>query len=349
MKKKLLFSALCLLLSYLVYEYRPVLVRICGNTPEESFAISMPYADKRRLESFFRYHCLVENWIYTLAGAKPVTFSCIHKPFTSELFFWYDPLTWVSWYEGEARTREWKTWRRYQHYFLKSRFHIFESCDPQWKNSIALVLVDSYQLDRALREWKQDFQRILQKDRIDANELLLEAQTRPFLSEVLKNHDALIGIILGFGRENAWAFFNNDHKKAPLSSVWGEELMQEMLTKQNGKGIFDPWDLDHLYFPGFGADLSSDETIRLKRIYQETRNQIVRYYSGRDFLEATLSLLAECPLDGGCSGEIEMGEQQIVAQASSDYFWMQGRSFPKNKQIRSIFWMGSQQLQYHVR
>ena len=221
---KKLFFFICLGgLFFIGYNYRPVVVHISGKTPEKNFTITMPYKDKRQLEYFFRYHCLIDNWIYTLAGVKPVTFSFIRKPFASEIFYWSDPISWVVWYQNESRIWQWKTWSKYQHHFQNSRFQFLENFEPKWEHSVVVILVDSIQINRIVQDNIQDFETILQSKNIHSKELLRQGESRPFLSEVLKNHDALIGMVLGFGRENAWLFFNNDHTKHYVPPVWEEQ------------------------------------------------------------------------------------------------------------------------------
>ncbi|MES2272914.1 MAG: hypothetical protein V4487_01835 [Chlamydiota bacterium] len=272
------------ILAYLINENRTVNVKVLGITSEGDFVIPMRWKDKKRLDYFFRGVCLIQQWAYTLIGSKPVTFTGLQKPFTTKRSLW--PSNFRN-YLG------WKTWLKYQSYFSQSPFLIFPDREPGQEKTIYMTIVDKAHFDRVVRENMQDFQIVLGRKIIDSQVLLNEALLSPFLCEVLKNHDGLIGTVLGYGRENAWAFYNRDEaKEGFLGSAWEPELLDEMIVRLSKKDwSFEAWDLSDLYFPSFAADPESDETKKLKQLYREDREKIVRYYKGKDFVEATLRLL----------------------------------------------------------
>ena len=53
-----------------------------------------------------------------------------------------------------------------------------------------------------VQHYADDFKRILNRD-VTGEELLREGMEKSFLSEVLCDHDLLMGILFGFGRNNA--------------------------------------------------------------------------------------------------------------------------------------------------
>jgi hypothetical protein len=48
-----------------------------------------------------------------------------------------------------------------------------------------------------------------------------------------------------------------------------------------------------LMYPTFMADINTEETKQLKLEYLQTREKILDFYKGKNFLEATLELLAD--------------------------------------------------------
>lgn len=128
------------------------------------------------------------------------------------------------------------------------------------------------------------------------------------MSEVLFNHDGLIGTLLGFGRDNA--FLVHEHgisksdaevddlkQKFNFGNPWETEEM-ELDEKLESIGWINAFitgnhlkNLDLNPLPGFIAILDHPETLRLKESYLQTRKKMLAYYKGKDFLEATLLAL----------------------------------------------------------
>ena len=78
-----------------------------------------------------------------------------------------------------------------------------------------------------------------------------------------------------------------------MVSAWPDEESVN-LEKLSQKDLsFQPWDLYDLFYPRFACDPESDETKQLKRTYKEEREKIVKYYEGKDVVEATLSCLVQ--------------------------------------------------------
>jgi hypothetical protein len=124
----------------------------------------------------------------------------------------------------------------------------------------------------------------------------VEAQRKPFLNQILKNHDGLIGTLLGYGRNNAWAF----HEKSKNMQSFideKEQLRMKTFCQQQGSWKFFTGsfcrDFSYLPLPGFAADFNDPETKTLKNTYSKSRNKILDSYREKDFLEVTLHLLCE--------------------------------------------------------
>jgi hypothetical protein len=256
-------------------------VHVIGASPEHGFIISMPRKDKQRLEGFLRHFCLFEQWVYTLAGVKPVSFSVCHKkcPF----FGFFFPRT--------KGLLGWKTWLKYQHYFQNSRFVVFADVGLEFKDWMLIVIVDRLQFDQVIQKYADDFQSVLHLDSLDSKKLLERTKDRSFLQDTLHGHDGLIGTILGYGRNNAWRFFERSQgNEVVLEMMWDQDLMGHMLDHWNKKPHAKPWDLSHLFYPSCVAARDSEESTSFRNLYRDTREQIFDYYEGKDFVEATLSL-----------------------------------------------------------
>lgn len=115
---------------------------------------------------------------------------------------------------------------------------------------------------------------------------------------VLKHHQGLIGTLLGYGRNNAWAFHLRDQaqqaKKDPIRILQSaaaqkrEKALNEKLKLFTRGQRFNPLFMN---LPGFVADLDSIETQILRTQYEQDYQTILRRYKEGDFLEVTLQQL----------------------------------------------------------
>lgn len=274
---------LCAVLIYQISQNRLIDVHVLGETPDKNFVISMSIKDKSSLDGFFRHYCFLEQWAYTLIGVKPVTFSLSPQMKFSVNAF--SP-------RNLAKIRGWKTWLKYQHYFQGSRFHIFTDREPNYPKRELLVIVDGLQFDRLIHKYDHDFQSILDLDYNRTMKLFEQAHNQSFIHDVLQDNDFLLGIILGYGRENARLFCERAQgREVFLESVWDSVDMDRMLDHWNRKKYFEYWGPSDLFYPSFASDKKSEETKSLRHMYTQAREKILQYYEGKDFLETTFHLL----------------------------------------------------------
>ena len=243
--------------------------------------IKMPLRDAKRLEWLFLNLMVQETWAYTLGGSKPVSFCFGELPFPSlpSLF----PMT-IRFALG------WKTWEKYHHLLENSRFEMWREIDPQSKRIQGLI-VDKFRFADAIEENREDFCKVLQKDPIQIDDLLV----RPVMRQPFVHHNALLGILLGFGRGNAWWFFHRERwEKNP--SVWEAEIHDPILRRFVQKfWSLNKFEITDMLLPAFAGDGHSEESIALKKRYLSIREELFQYYQGKNFLEATLSLYKSGP------------------------------------------------------
>lgn len=184
----------------------------------------------------------------------------------------------------------WDTLNKYVRYFPNSRFVLYTS-NPNDDEIVVLTLIDKIKFIKTVKQHLEDFQAVLLKQAIAPEELSDNGKLRRFLKGL--NHEGFSGTLLGFGRNNAWLFYKYrgmDLEEWPMVSPWPDEEIVN-LEKLNQKDIsFQPWDLSDLFYPRFACDPQSEETKQLKQTYREERGEIVKYYEGKDLVEATLSL-----------------------------------------------------------
>jgi hypothetical protein len=153
-------------------------------------------------------------------------------------------------------------------------------------------VVDKLKLKKIVEQNLEDFQAVLHSLAMQPDDCIDNKKLDEFLM-LCCNQEDLIGMLLGFGKQNAQLFCKykgTPLDERPLISAWPEEesinlekLIQKDLT-------FDPWDISDLFYPRFVCDPQSEETKQLKQTYRAEREKIIQYFEGKDIVEATLSL-----------------------------------------------------------
>lgn len=300
MKKKNLFIlSIISFLCWYAYQNRTVEIHI-PNSKGSELVLKMPLKDRNRLEYLFYEMVVWDAGGYTLFGVKPTHMNGYMKPFCTtkwHRFLYSIRPTNIRVYLG------WKTWKKYEHCFADSKFLLYEEKNPFWKepnDSIAIFLINKQKFHETVFKYLQDFKIILNRDNLNSEELLTEATKKSLFKDIFKNHEGLIGTVFGFGRNNAWLFEEKEKgKTVPLKAIWGEESEEHQFMMNRPDfawyyfGICSEKIEDCISYPSFMVDPNTEETQNLKKLFHETRNKIIAYYKGKDFLEATLAILIE--------------------------------------------------------
>jgi len=266
-----------------------------SSSAQTSF-IRMPNKDKKRLTHLFYQILVRDDGAYTLLGSKPMSLGAVIKPFSISRG-WNVFL--ASIHPSNRRVYQGlKVWEKYAPMLKKSPFIIRAEINPYWPephDAICILLIDRNKFSETIDLHRKDFEEVLQIKSINAGLLLQEASKSPLLKTILKGHDGLIGTLLGYGRNNAWLYEQRKHgQRIPMSSSC-EPIIYSFFSNRP-KFAWEYFGLIEsdlslvLGYPAFLADPSSVETIELKKSFLETRQKILEYYEGKDFLEATLSL-----------------------------------------------------------
>lgn len=298
---------LLLLIVWGINQYWPVTVHISGIIPEEDFSIRMPLKDKKRLDWFFRYACFLNLWAYTSVGSKPMSTHQYTKPWVQfqkiikhpELksilgnALWPPDFRELCYLLNPEQLRiklGWETLNKYFSSFPNSRFALLTYCGNN--DIVCLALVDKEKIIKIVNKHSSDFQEILQKLKMEQEDLFNNEKLYQFLKNLTS--DGLIGTVLGFGRDNAHLYekyAKMDPRERPMSTIWSDEHDAWLEQLGNKDLCLQPWDTSDLFYPLFACDPESEETRQLKQTYKGEREKIIKYYEGKDVVEATLSLL----------------------------------------------------------
>ncbi|MDP3962403.1 MAG: hypothetical protein Q8Q03_00845, partial [bacterium] len=242
---------------------------------------------RKRLAGLMQKLFAEDSFAYTILGPKPVSWATYLNPL---------PLSnWAKFYDSFSKYHRtirsgWKTWEKYRHLFPSAHLSAESSkCSPGW---ISILIINEDRFNDVINKNKRDFQEILCHEIVDGFQLIKEAENRSLMNEVLKGHQALIGIVLGYGKDNSWKFLEGCKNRTPIGWVWGEE--DAFFTDESIQSNITLTDyyLSRYSCPSFAGDPNSAESLALKTAYLLTKQKVMNYYKDKDFLEATLSLLA---------------------------------------------------------
>jgi hypothetical protein len=256
---------------------------VIENPSGEISSVQMSRKDARQLEYFFRELIISELMAYTLAGSKPMSFACYREPGVSLSSFFLPNLKTI---------RGWRVWEKHCHYFDNGRLRFWREKSPWVKGVFCLIIADMNQCDEIIMQHAADFQNVVGQRIIHDKSLFQEIDKTPFLQNTLQKHDALLGILLGFGRENAWLYYekNKNPQFAKLPLAWGPVMEQKRTDWFWKYCALQTPDVSDMLFPVFVGDLDSVESQRLRAEYSAASEKIKKFYKKRDFLSATLSL-----------------------------------------------------------
>jgi hypothetical protein len=241
--------------------------------------------EKQRLNGLIELLFATDNFAYTLLGVKPVSQTTYHN------FLPYNRFSWRSWNRyNRTLLLGWKTWEKHKHLFPK--FPFWSEDSQRHPGAVSIFLVHKQSFDKVIIEHKTLFQDLLDRQITDSSDLLNEAKYIPFEDEILKGNQVLLGIVLGYGQNNAEMFVESCKTLTPTSWVWSEEEWGEIWAGVPTGMTKTDYYLNQYSCPSFAGDPVSEESMELKKRYLEAKEQILDYYQGKDILEATLSLLA---------------------------------------------------------
>lgn len=305
--KKRLFLIIALVF-YFSTAYWPITIRIESSCSEPQILIRMPFKDKRRLEYFFRDACFVNAWAYTMMGSKPMStfqytepFAQVKKAFKHPRLkdfildaFWPPNIREICWLFNPEQLKVKRGWeilnKYYKLYFPQSNLALFAS---HGKETTGLLIVNKNNLIKVVSEHLSDFEDVLQSQGITPEQLSNNENLDIFLKGLNEEDECIRGTILGFGRNNAWLYDQYSKmtvQEFPLVPMWPDEYEEWIESINKKEASFESWNFSDLFYPYFVCDPDSEETKKLKLTYLEDREKIIQHYSGKDVVEATLSL-----------------------------------------------------------
>ncbi len=265
-----------------------------------SLTVPITQEEREWLVGLFRDLLLENNGAYTLYGTKPLSLSLLEDPPTEEekakarAYFESLPpekrpkiIRMKKRYDFKANYRKWQEIKnRFPiHRYLFGKFRLTEYAET-------IVFLNIEATVKTLLKYYSDFRRVLGED-FDPIQVVFEVEKEdsPFWNRVLKRDHALLGILLGYGQENAWFFewwLKYDEMKSPI----GDFMRSLPSTIYEDRDILypDPKNFILPRFQSFGVHLTDK---RLFRKYKKECAQIKSLYKGRDEVDVALEWLTK--------------------------------------------------------
>lgn len=247
---------------------------------------------------FFRDLLFENDGAYTLFGTKPLSMSFIEEPLSEK-----EKAEWDAYYQSLSEEEKSKLMvRKKRHDFssnyqkwqaIKHRFPIRQYLFGTFRldeKTEALLFVNVEMTLRSLLENYEDFRRVLGFD-FDPFQAVFEVEKSdsPFWRKVATEGHALLGILLGYGRDNAW-FFEWEIKHRNEQNPMGDFVRSLPSTFYEKRDVKYP-DPQHFMLPLFESfGLHSDDTPLLEQ-YKKEHERIEALYNGRDEVDVTLDWL----------------------------------------------------------
>ncbi len=246
----------------------------------------IPLEDRAEIEAFFRLLILKEGGAYVLFGSKPMAFDAYWHRYAGNIA---KPCSWYNFCESRILKNGYQTWKKYESLFPSKRFIL--RCYPFNEERSEICLIDRAKFIKTYEEHADDFQVVLGK-KVNPQDLLQHYQMgRQTLFALLQEHEALLGILLGFGAHNAWDFYEEIQDNSagllarPLKRV---DVYEPAFYGNPFRKLPSYKAYRFLYLPYFKADENSEESLRLRAQYEKEGKEIQEIYSHGSFLEVTL-------------------------------------------------------------
>lgn len=225
--------------------------------------------DREVLEPFFRTLLCKSELGFVLLGAKPV----MRTSYTDHLSWWHPIASLgaiIPYFDkgNQYHKRSWGVWRKYFEK-MSDKFLIVEEKHSPLVTSIYVIHRELF--CKVVNENQEDFERVL-GIKVTGEDLLEKARDQPLFSALLNNNEFLLGMLLGFGKNNA--------------RLYSEKKMHSL-----GCFPLEEDDVGPIELPAFRANWDDPETTLLREKYLKCRRRIKQRFLDQDAYGEVLKIL----------------------------------------------------------
>jgi hypothetical protein len=241
--------------------------------------------EKQDLTFFIDQVISFDQYPYTLVGYKPMSLSNVIVEDTEDLLTFYRETFTRPKYQ--TLRRGYLVWEKYQSLFPRQN-HILINYPFLGKGRREIALICPKLCVATIQEHLDDFRAILGKP--CTSEEVFWILTHPDHNDfyTVIDHTRLVGILLGFGRNNACLY--EQYRGEASRSVTGHQRSEQGPLQMFSNEWLWP---GALLSPDFACDPTTKETLWLKRHYKKASKVVLWTYFLRNNLEVTLALLMQ--------------------------------------------------------
>jgi hypothetical protein len=200
----------------------------CSSSHEkiiEKKIATIPLEDKKKLEALFQQMMTGDYFPCTLFGNKPITFQEFQSdPWKISSQYMLNPYSFFYLEVG------WETWEKYKPIFPSKRF-IF-TIVPCKVGYQFIILINRPAFEEIFQKNQDIFQNAL-GPKITSDKILKEFEAgQKTFEEILNNHEGLVGLVLGYGRENSMKTYRSDALQLQLLKKSFHPLTSASLYKE---------------------------------------------------------------------------------------------------------------------
>lgn len=227
---------------------------------------SIPPNDREDLEGLFYQLVNEDQFGYTLFGDKPVSIGSYFNVTPWENFIELGECNGIFW-------KKWATWEKYKNQFKIQNYLLLKETSPLVDE---IFIINKKSFIKMLNRHLDVFERILNKS-INPKQFLRQIEEGKIsFSDSIQNNEILLGICLGYGRQNAILY----HLR---SKILTNECLDYFGDYNRSLIRINP--------SQFMADHQLKETKTLQQKYKALRAKISVIYSHGNFLDITLTQL----------------------------------------------------------
>jgi hypothetical protein len=297
LKKKISCLVLCVTGAiFPYYSFHPS----SEQAPHEKLLNSIDPEDRFYLDFYFRHLMLQDPLSYVLFGDKPMGLSAFSNPSS----FSINQVLSDNFNKSLLLKKGFELHKKYLHLFSSKNFlFIFKETD----NYIEIALVNRKNFLKVTKTAIKDFQAVLGNE--FSGEKILEEfiKEREILEKPLRENHALLGLLLGYGKKNSFAFQRKievlkEMRTLHLYKIINSKVPSNGFNSLNAelasldKKLLPFYEKDQQFslitLPSFMADRQDRETQALTKKYIQQRKNITKAYQHGNFLEITFKKLA---------------------------------------------------------
>lgn len=190
-------------------------------------------SEKKTIEYFFRDFVVEYSFGYVLLGDKPMSLSTYYNfnllPSSKNSFLYFIP-------KNFKAKKGFDLWEKYTYLFPVKNYLIIKELNPWNPKNEMIFFINKKTFVRAGEDNIEVFQTIL-KRKIIPSKLLAEAENHSLLKDILQKNDFFIGVLLGYGKNNAKIFHskNNDpyYRNDDFKYLWYDNDLNKNIILKN--------------------------------------------------------------------------------------------------------------------